>query len=235
VEGQQLKERVRELRGRGCTPKQIARILGVPPATVAPLLRAVAAEGQAGEKHAGARESAATEFWVSPGWSRGLAVGGGRQWPDAPADDGTSGMVTVAAAREHGGSKVSFCGYLLDVYCLGVKNALGPRRLDRRKLPALLGEFFSAYDAPPLAAPAELARNLVFGAVEYARALGFGPHPDFEACAGHLGPWVGPSVIRFGCDGKPLFIQGPHDDSGPIIRTLEHSVGQGNFDFMIVA
>lgn len=235
MKGQQLTERVRDLRGQGCTPKQIARILGVPPATVVPLVRAVAAEDQATEERAGARESAATQFWVSPGWSRSLAVERGRQWPDVPVDDGTSGMVTVAAAREHGGSKVTVCGYLVDTYCLGVKNALGPRRLDRRKLPGFLGEFFSAYHAPPLAAPAELARNLVFGAVEYARALGFEPHPDFEACAGRLGPWAGPSAIRFGCDGKPLFIAGPYDDAGNVIRTLEGSVGQGNFDFMVVA
>jgi hypothetical protein len=43
------------------------------------------------------RGIAATEFWVSPGWSDGLAVEGGRRWPDVPVDDGTSGMVTVAA------------------------------------------------------------------------------------------------------------------------------------------
>lgn len=40
---QQLMERARELRERGCSPKQIARVLGMPPATVAPLVRAVAA------------------------------------------------------------------------------------------------------------------------------------------------------------------------------------------------
>jgi hypothetical protein len=73
----------------------------------------------------------------------------------------------------------------------------------------------------------------VFGAVEYARAHGFEPHPDFEACVGHLGPWASPGAIRFGCDGKPRFIQGPYDDPGPIIRSLEGSVGQGNFDFMV--
>jgi hypothetical protein len=36
-------ERVRELRQRGRTPKEIARALGLPPAAVAPLIRVVAA------------------------------------------------------------------------------------------------------------------------------------------------------------------------------------------------
>jgi hypothetical protein len=39
----ELIERVRELRQRGRTPKEIARALGLPPAAVAPLVRAVAA------------------------------------------------------------------------------------------------------------------------------------------------------------------------------------------------
>ena len=39
----ELIERVRELRQRGRTPKEIARVLGLPPAAVAPLIRAVAA------------------------------------------------------------------------------------------------------------------------------------------------------------------------------------------------
>lgn len=230
---QQLMGQVRELRGRGCSPKEIARALGLRPAVVAPLVRAVAAGVRTNE-----REPGPAEFWVSRGWSRGLAVDGGRRWPDIddPGDDGVSGLVTVVAAREQrGGSKVSVCVYLVDVYCLGVKDASGPRSVDRRKLPAFIGQFFSAYDAPPLAAPAELARNLVFGAVDYARVLGFEPHPDFGACAGHLGPWAGPSVIGFGCDGMPLFIQGPHDNPAPIMRTLQRSVGQDNFHFLVVA
>jgi len=36
----QLTDRVRELRGRGCTPKQIVRILGLPLATAAHVIRA---------------------------------------------------------------------------------------------------------------------------------------------------------------------------------------------------
>lgn len=42
-------DRVRELRQRGRTPKEIARALGLPPAAVAPLIRAVAAASAARE------------------------------------------------------------------------------------------------------------------------------------------------------------------------------------------
>lgn len=62
-----------------------------------------------------------------------------------------------------------------------------------------------------------LAQHLVFGAIEYARGLRFEPHPDFAACAGHLGNWEGPSAIGFGRDGRPLFVQGPYNEAAHII------------------
>ena len=68
---------MRALRARGSTPKAIARALGVPPATVAPLVRAIAAED-----HASAPERELIQCWVSPGWSQGLTVDGHRDWPD---------------------------------------------------------------------------------------------------------------------------------------------------------
>jgi hypothetical protein len=84
-------------------------------------------------------------------------------------------------AREHKYGKVSVCGYLADVYCLGVKNATGPRIMDELGLRAFIQDYFSAYDGDPIEAPIELAREVVFGSVEYARGLGFEPHPDFAA------------------------------------------------------
>lgn len=40
----------------------------------------------------------------------------------------------ILVAREHG-SSLSACGYLVDVWCLGVKDCNGPKTIDRRKLP----------------------------------------------------------------------------------------------------
>jgi hypothetical protein len=229
---QELMERVRTLRGQGRSPKEIARALRLSPATVTPLVRAIAAA-----EARGAREPVIVGCWVSPGWADGLTVHGQPEWPgiDEPGDPGKSGLVTVLVAHERGGSKVSACGYLIDVYCLGVKDVFGPHALDRRKLPEFVHQYFCSYDAPPVAAPAELARHLVFGAVAYARDLGFEPAPGFEAAAGHLGHWEGLSAIGFGRGGKPLFVQGPYDNAAGVMKTLERSTGHGNFDFLVVA
>jgi hypothetical protein len=48
MDSEDLMGRVRALRERGYAPKQIARALGVPSATVAPLVRAIAAADQTG-------------------------------------------------------------------------------------------------------------------------------------------------------------------------------------------
>ena len=224
-------ERVRVLRERGQTPKQIARALGIRPAEAGRLVRAAAILSQAE-----APEPAVAGCWISPAWSTGLIIGDHSGWPlheDAAA--GADGLVAVLVARKHRHGKVSVCGYLADVYCRGVKNALGPEIMDDLGLRGFVRDFFSGYHGDPLEAPIELAREVVLGSVVYARGLGFGPHPDFAAAEGHLGSWAGPGTITFGKDGKPLYISGPYDDPRPVIRTLERTAGHGNFEFLAVA
>jgi hypothetical protein len=82
-----------------------------------------------------------------------------------------------------------------------------------------------------VSAPLDLARQAVFGAVEYARGMGLEPHPDFAKCTGHLGEWDGSSDITFGRDGVPMYMQGPHDDMFAVISTLRKTVRDGNFHY----
>ena len=56
---------------------------------------------------------------------------------------------------------------------------MGPADIDRRDLPAFVADLFAAHDTGPIAAPITLAQDLILGAVDYARSLGFDPHPDF--------------------------------------------------------
>jgi hypothetical protein len=103
--------------------------------------------------------------------------------------------------------------------------------MNDRRLPEFRESFFAAFDADPVQAPIELVRHLVWGAVEYAHELGFEPHRDLWAAAGHIEPLQGPSAIRFGKDGKPFYVEGPYDDAARNLRTLERLVGKDNFSF----
>jgi len=68
----------------------------------------------------------------------------------------------------------------------------------------------------------------VFGAADYARSLGFEPHPDFAKGAALLGDWEeGSSDVTFGQDGKPFYINGPRDDTYGTMAKLRQAVGDG--------
>ena len=81
--------------------------------------------------------------------------------------------------------------------------------------------------------PLVLAQRIVFGAIGYARGLGFEPHADFAKAAGHLGEWDGVCDLEFGRDGMPMYIEGPRDDTWRIMHTLRQNVGDGNFHYLV--
>lgn len=240
-----LLDSVRALRREGRSPKEIARALAVPPAVVAPLVRLVAAERSEADGGGSARGKGSVRAadligcWINLDWANGLRVAGQPDWPGLPAgpSKGCDGLATIVVAREAPGLKISVCAYTVDVFCLGVKNALGPRVFSRRRLGEFLGEIYRSYADPPVPAPPDLARHVVFGAIAHARGLGFEPHGDFDSAAGHLGVWKPPesAVIEFGRDGKPLYVQGPYDDYRQILRILEQSVGADGFDYLLFA
>ncbi len=226
----ELVQRVAELRQEGRSPKEVARALGLRPADVLPVIRAVAAQ-------APKREAPVAGCWVTGHWAGNLSVTGHPDWPGLPAgepESGEPGLAGVLVARDTGSTVVA-CGFLVDVFCLGLKNTNGPKTMDRRKLPDFTRTFFSAWPSQsPVAAPLELARHIVFGAVDYARGLGFEPHPDFARGAALLGDWEKDSSdITFGRDGKPFYVNGPRDDAYGTLAKLRQTAGDGKFDYLI--
>src|SRR5215471_1116451 len=148
---EELLERVRELRARGRSPKEIARALKVRPATVMPLIRRLAAAEPQD------KEAPLIGCWVNQGWSSSVRFTGHPEWPDTGAGEtGESGLVIVVVARGRG-SSVRVCEFLVDTWCLGVKNALGPKPVERRKLPSFRADAFRSYPGAPVEVPLVLA------------------------------------------------------------------------------
>jgi hypothetical protein len=239
---QELLGTVRALRARRFTPSEIARALGVSKADAARLVRVVACEREsqatatAGRNANGEAVASQTWCWVNPGWRHGLRIDGHSDWPDdagAPTEAGDSGVACVLVASPDRRDKLSVCGYLVDTWCLGVKNTIGPQRMGQRELDGFKRQYFGPWESEGTPVPLELARHLVLGAVDYARSLGFEPHPDFRRTARALGSWDGRSSITFGRDGKPLYINGPHDHPQRVLATLERAVGRGGFHYSV--
>jgi hypothetical protein len=145
------------------------------------------------------------------------------------------GTGTVVFTRFRGGNAESGV-FLLDVFCLGVKNALYAlvdeseyeRRVLDRTLPL---EQRKSID------PAS-ARKLVEGAVAYAQALGFPPHSDYRKAARVFGGTnAAESTTRytFGKDGKPLYVHGESDPFAKCLRILKQlrgCCGDDGYDFV---
>lgn len=140
-----------------------------------------------------------------------------------------SGFATILISRKHVNGNFTFSVYLVDVYCLGVKDTFYNFNVytefnelrDRFKEEQELVE--SEY---------VLVHNIIYGAVEYAEDLGFKPHKDFEVSQYLLeedDDRIELIDIEFGLNGKPAVLPGKEKHPANIISTLDRTVGKGNY------
>jgi len=146
------------------------------------------------------------------------------------------GIGNILISRKIPDGNIAFGIFLLDVYCLGVKNAyffiLSRSEYDDkiRRIKA---------DADFNSLPPECIRKLVESAEAYAGHLGFKPHPDYRSAKkifGDIDAEKCPMQFEFGKDGRPLFVSGPNDTRTKcmkIMETLTKSCGPGGFHYMI--
>lgn len=147
------------------------------------------------------------------------------------------GHLVIARYKSEG--RVEAGVFLLDVTCLGVKDAFF-RQFSAAEFTKFLDDVFSGYsEAPPLERSAAWGRKLVEDAVEYARRLGFAPHPDYKQGAkvmGGINPKECSETFAFGSGGKPLYVAGPYDGAAKrerIMRTLTKKLGPQGFHFIM--
>lgn len=146
------------------------------------------------------------------------------------------GLGHVVVSRSLPKDRVAVAVFLVDRYCLGVKDCFG-RLCVRAEYDSLCKGMDKKYEMEDHS-PADV-RKLVESAVEYARKLGFEPHPDYHRLTpifGDIDPQESSREFEFGSKGKPLFISGPHD--GPdrcrrIISTLQDSCGPDGFHYIV--
>jgi len=146
------------------------------------------------------------------------------------------GIGQVILSRQLPSGEVAFAVFLLDRYCLGVKDAYGDIRT-RGEYRTLLENLDENAELVSVS-PANL-RCAIEEAVEYARDLGLEPHPDYRRVKpifGDIDPQEATEHLEFGKDGKPFFYAGPRDDLERcyrILSILEDRCGKDGFHYVV--
>ena len=162
------------------------------------------------------------ECWIFSGWEE-------------------SQMANIIISRQHKNGNITYGFYLVDLGCLGVKDAFFRfnnteteyhnfiERLQRDRTGLQRADY-------------KLVHNIIFAAVEFAEDFGFFPHKDFTSLMQYFLEEDTDNIelmeIECGNDGKPLYTQGPHENDAKarkIIAQLEKVAGTGNFDYVLNA
>ena len=148
------------------------------------------------------------------------------------------GIGNLVFSRSLPDGRIALGVFLLDTYCLGVKNAFF-RIVSRDEYAQRLRNWSLTETFRPM--QPECFRKLVEGGVAYAQELGFDPHEDYEVARqifGDVQASACPKHFEYGHDGKPLYVSGPNETAAQvrnIMAQLERRRGPGNFDYVILA
>lgn len=118
------------------------------------------------------------------------------------ADWRESGMASLQVLGQAADGRCAHAAFLIDVWCVGLKDAFGSRTALRTEFNELLDRMGEMLDVVPIP-PAE-ARRLVAGGVRFSRRNGFHlpPHVDrWTAIFGGLGDTAFADLDGFGVDG----------------------------------
>ena len=83
----------------------------------------------------------------------------------------------------------------------------------------------------------DLAAKVVYTAIDYAKGIGFNPHKDSRSALKFFHdahPENCDEEIPTGKDGMPFFVNGPYDNVEKVFRTLNRTVGEGNYHFLAI-
>ena len=148
-----------------------------------------------------------------------------------------TGLGNVIVARRSPEGAIAISAFVVDVYCLGVKNALfnvsSEFEYEHTIKPRLIHEGQPFEKVHPAC-----ARKLIEGAIVYAKELGFSPHRDYKDAQGIFGnvdASACPVKYNYGNDGKPYYIRGPNESTAQakkIIDQLHKKCGEGNYNYL---
>ena len=144
-------------------------------------------------------------------------------------------IIQILVARQSNLGQIAAGVFLVDLKCLGVKNAYARLLDSHHEYQELRQDMMSGQTLIP--AELDLVAKIIEAGIAYADQFGFKPNPDYHqakailgqadphACAVHI-PLGGP-------EGKPFFVAGPYDNVDRIMAKLTKAVGPDGFNYLV--
>lgn len=145
-----------------------------------------------------------------------------------------TGIASVIVVRQHVNQNFTLGLYMVDLYCVGVKDTHFYFNISENEFLSLTYSISQNYELADC--DYNLAHNIIYGAVAYAEEFEIPPHKDFKLTKMILEedddniPLID---VEFGKDGKPFLVESSHDNKTKFYysQLLKH-VGEGNFHFL---
>ena len=163
-----------------------------------------------------------------------------KRWPVVealiPEQLWEDGIGQLILARREAEGQLIYGVYLVDVFCLGVKDAFwqagSPGQF--KELVEKINENSGQKLKP--ATPAALVK-IIQGAVEFAKSFGFAPHSDYRHTAmllSGIDPAACLEEYAFGKNGKPVYFQGPYESVAQATAIRQRIIAAGG-DYTVMA
>ncbi len=143
-------------------------------------------------------------------------------------------LTQIVVSRIAPNGDLALGNFLIDLGCLGVKNAFGKvvSESEYRTVVSTISQH-----QPLIPCDINLAAKIVRESITYARHFGFQPNRDTPQAVFVLGNADPDQCIveipLGGEDGKPFFFAGPYDDVDRIVAKLTKAVGADGFNYIV--
>lgn len=138
-----------------------------------------------------------------------------------------SGIGPVFVSRQLSKDSYVCISYMVDFWCLGVKDAIVKYGISKEELHFFVTRFEGL---KPISY--QMARSLILGVVDFAKGIGIAPHSSWNGLPSlcvesHL---AYEKKFTFGQKGKPYYFSGPYDhenyDEDEIIQKVQDAGGE---------
>jgi hypothetical protein len=146
------------------------------------------------------------------------------------------GITNALIIRQEPGGKFTMGFFLVDLFCLGIKDAHSLCHYSQDEVKEMLKRAFEESEMEQMEVDPVFFHNLVYGSIDYAEELGIKPHKDFALAEYILDPNMvddGIDDIEFGSEGRPLYVPGTLENPAKVLHALRKHAGAENVDIMM--